>query len=162
MYSQLCSSCTFTLWPVFHNSDVKSRSRRPSSHTRYAMLAVSMAMYAVSAAHWALNIEVYVKLLRFHRVVRRPIRDFALAYLPKINVSCCSKVTSQNLKCQLTVVKYILSNAIVLWRAWVLWNHRPSLFTPPSIFLVCNIGGHHQIACSCPQNDTEFSRNFCR
>ncbi|KAH9969509.1 hypothetical protein BC827DRAFT_3966 [Russula dissimulans] len=95
-------------------------SRRSSGRARYAMLAVSMAMYAISAAYWALTIATYVELLTYDRLVVSPIRDFALAYLPKIN--------------------YILNSGIVLWRAWVLWNQRPSLFIPPSIFLVCNIG----------------------
>jgi hypothetical protein len=37
-------------------------------------------------------------------------------------------------------MKYILSDVIVLWRAWVLWNRRFLLFIPPLIYLVCTLG----------------------
>ncbi|KAH9969506.1 hypothetical protein BC827DRAFT_3813 [Russula dissimulans] len=38
------------------------------------------------------------------------------------------------------MVKYVLSDVIVLWRAWVLWNRRVLLFIPPMISLICTIG----------------------
>ncbi|KAI0252402.1 hypothetical protein BJV78DRAFT_353456 [Lactifluus subvellereus] len=36
-------------------------------------------------------------------------------------------------------VNYILSDCIVLWRAWVLWNRRFILFIPPLIFILCTL-----------------------
>jgi len=35
----------------------------------------------------------------------------------------------------LILVKFFLSDGIVLWRAWVLWDRRSILFLPPLIFL---------------------------
>ncbi|KAI0252408.1 hypothetical protein BJV78DRAFT_1360933 [Lactifluus subvellereus] len=37
------------------------------------------------------------------------------------------------------IVNYILSDCIVLWRAWVLWNRRFILFIPPLIFILCTL-----------------------
>jgi hypothetical protein len=52
-------------------------------------------------------------------------------------------------------VKYILSDGIVLWRAWVLWNRRVMLFILPFLFLVCTLGEHHQRSLGdCPLDDT--------
>jgi hypothetical protein len=44
-------------------------------------------------------------------------------------------------------MKYILSDGIVLWRAWVLWDRRGRvmLFIMPILFLVGTLGEHHQI-----------------
>ncbi|KAI0252404.1 hypothetical protein BJV78DRAFT_353723 [Lactifluus subvellereus] len=36
-------------------------------------------------------------------------------------------------------VNYILSDCIVLWRAWVLWNRRFILFIPPLIFMLSTL-----------------------
>jgi len=84
------------------------------------MLAVSVIMYAVSVAHWALGIADYVDVLKGSQFTRTPIKGLAIVYLPIIN--------------------YILSDGIVLWRAWVLWNRRLSLFILPLISLVCTFG----------------------
>ena len=45
----------------------------------------------------------------------------------------------------LIALKFILSDGIVLWRAWVLWNRRFILFIPPLIFILCTLGEHRQI-----------------
>ena len=44
--------------------------------------------------------------------------------------------------------KYILSDGIVVWRAWVVWgpSRRFALFTPPILSLVCMLGGLKHIA----------------
>ena len=44
--------------------------------------------------------------------------------------------------------KYILSDAIVVWRAWVVWgpSHRFIVFGPTFLSLVCTLGEHKQIA----------------
>jgi len=90
--------------------------RRPPSRVRHVMLALSVVMYAVSATHWALNIS-YIEAFKAGLLAKAVTIGFALKYLPSIN--------------------YILSDGILLWRAWVLWNRRFLLFITPLIFLVC-------------------------
>jgi len=59
------------------------------------MLAVSVIMYAVSVAHWALGIADYVDVLKSGRFTRTPIKGLAIVYLPIINVCPCLKVYLQ-------------------------------------------------------------------
>ncbi|KAH9971920.1 hypothetical protein BGW80DRAFT_1317214, partial [Lactifluus volemus] len=42
----------------------------------------------------------------------------------------------------LSAHKFILSDGIVLWRAWILWDRRVMLFILPFLFLVCMFGEH--------------------
>ena len=46
----------------------------------------------------------------------------------------------------LIAAKYILSDAIVVWRAWVVWgpSRRFTVFTPPILSLVCTLGQYKQ------------------
>jgi len=90
--------------------------RRPPSWMRHVMLALSMVMYAVSAAQWALIIS-YAEVIEAGLLTKSVRIDFTLIYLPSVN--------------------YFLSDGILLWRAWVLWNRRFLLFIPPLIFLMC-------------------------
>jgi len=83
------------------------------------MLALSIVMYAVSAAHWALSI-VYTEVLEAGLLTKAIMIEFAIIYLPSVN--------------------YLLSDVILLWQAWVLWNRRFLLFIPPLISLVCTLG----------------------
>ncbi|KAH9980389.1 hypothetical protein BGW80DRAFT_1442314, partial [Lactifluus volemus] len=39
----------------------------------------------------------------------------------------------------LPLINFILSDAIVLWRAWLLWDRRAVLFILPFLFLVCTV-----------------------
>ncbi|KAH9980363.1 hypothetical protein BGW80DRAFT_1556934 [Lactifluus volemus] len=88
-----------------------------SSRTRSAMLAMSVVMYAVSAIHWTLDFVIHIRWLRIGKLTTKPLDALAIAYLPMIN--------------------YILSDGIVLWRAWILWDRRVVLFILPFLFLVC-------------------------
>jgi len=93
--------------------------KRSPSRTRNTMLALSVVMYAVSATHYAITVHsafFYGGEYDYHSVWI----GNAILYLPAIN--------------------YILSDGIVLWRAWVLWNRRILLFIPPLISLVCTLG----------------------
>ncbi|KAH9969517.1 hypothetical protein BC827DRAFT_1372328 [Russula dissimulans] len=83
------------------------------------MLALSMVMYAVSATDLALNIS-YIKALEAGLLTKVLTIFFVLKYLPSVN--------------------FMLSDGILLWRAWVLWNRRFLLFITPLIFLVCTFG----------------------
>ncbi|KAH9969510.1 hypothetical protein BC827DRAFT_4076 [Russula dissimulans] len=83
------------------------------------MLALSVVMYSVSATHWALFIY-HIEVLEANPFADLDMKYWAAVWLPSIN--------------------YILSDAIVLWRAWVLWNRKFLLFVPPLIFLMCNFG----------------------
>ncbi|KAH9954817.1 hypothetical protein BGW80DRAFT_1467538 [Lactifluus volemus] len=90
-----------------------------SNRTRYAMLAVSVVMYATSAVHWILNFTTAIRSLRIGKFTSTLPEVLAVAYLPSINL--------------------ILSDGIVLWRAWVLWDRRIVLFILPFLFLVCTL-----------------------
>jgi len=92
--------------------------KRPPSRMRYAMLAMTVIMYAASAAHLALSISLYLTFLEAR--LDNATAVFFLTYLPTIN--------------------YILSDGIVLWRAWVLWNRKFLLFIPPLISIVRTVG----------------------
>jgi len=85
------------------------------------MLALSVVMYAVSTVHWALFLS-RVEVFEVDPSSPVDIKDWVVNYLPSIT--------------------YVLSDVIVLWRAWVLWpgNYRFWLFIPPLILLLCNIG----------------------
>jgi len=50
------------------------------------MLALSMLMYAISAAHWALGIP-FIKVLEAGHLIEVVMIDFTLLYLPSVNVS---------------------------------------------------------------------------
>ncbi|KAI0252410.1 hypothetical protein BJV78DRAFT_354086 [Lactifluus subvellereus] len=83
-----------------------------SNRTRNTMLVVSVVMYTVSATHWALTTAITVRRLRIGKVFIKPIEALTLIYVPSVN--------------------FILSDCIILWRAWVLWDCRFILFTPPA------------------------------
>ncbi|KAH9173834.1 hypothetical protein EDB89DRAFT_662104 [Lactarius sanguifluus] len=85
---------------------------------RNYMLAVSAFMYAVSAVHWAMNMAIVTRLLRVGRDYVSPFKMIVVVYLPTIN--------------------YILSDGIVVWRAWVLWR-RFTIFIPPLFSLVSTL-----------------------
>ncbi|KAI0252400.1 hypothetical protein BJV78DRAFT_353123 [Lactifluus subvellereus] len=86
-----------------------------SSRTRNAMLVVSVVMYAVSASHWALSTSIVARGSRALALSE----ELVLLYVPVVNL--------------------VLSDSIVLWRAWVLWNRRFILFVPPLIFILCTL-----------------------
>src|SRR5712675_536323 len=84
--SSLCFLNHLGVGPVFTTvyhleSYLDPRCKRSPSRTRHAMLAISMVMYSVSAAHWALVITTlhYGSFSNFGS-------DIAIIYLPTINV----------------------------------------------------------------------------
>jgi len=96
-------------------------SRRSPSRARNTTIALSVVMYAVSAVHLALSVATIVVNCNTASGITDTVRIiYVIQFLPVIN--------------------YILSDFIVLWRAWVLWNHKPLLFVIPLISLVCIIG----------------------
>ncbi|KAH9980371.1 hypothetical protein BGW80DRAFT_1556939 [Lactifluus volemus] len=88
-----------------------------SNRTRYAMLAVSVIMYAISATHWSFVFATALRSLRIGNWAATVPEQMVILYLPRFN--------------------YILSDGIVLWRAWLLWDRRVMLFILPFLFLVC-------------------------
>ncbi|KAI0252430.1 hypothetical protein BJV78DRAFT_356190 [Lactifluus subvellereus] len=119
--SRLFSCCRCPSHPLGALIFLTSVARRNglSNRTRNALLGVSAVMYAVSATHWALVIAIAIRGLRVGKILVTPPKALAIVYLPTIN--------------------YILSDGIVLWRAWVLWDRRVTLFVPPLLFLVCTL-----------------------
>jgi hypothetical protein len=145
------------------------RCRSPPSMTRGAMLAMSAVMYAVSASHCALNVADSLKALEIGHFSRTPVKQIVVVYLPTINVRPLRRPILQKTLAD-RPWKYILSDGIVLWRAWVLWNRRCLLFVPPLFTLVCTFGEHHLLiellavaAVLSPQmTSLYFLSNLCR
>ncbi|KAI0269774.1 hypothetical protein BC834DRAFT_967516 [Gloeopeniophorella convolvens] len=113
----------YTVLFVFSTVFVLSKQGR--TRTRNLVLAASVAMYVVSATHWAIGIALLVKAASDSNnsvseiVLTGPLELLAFGYLPSI--SC------------------VLGDAIVVWRAWVLWERRYDLFIPPILFLIGTI-----------------------
>ena len=109
------------------------------------MLAVSTVMYLVSAVHWANNMAIAAKSMRADAPLVSSFEMLVMVYLPTINVRHLLKL---HLRLVLIVVKYILSDGIVVWRAWVVWgpSRRFTVFTPPLFSLVCTLSKHKQTA----------------
>ena len=107
------------------------------------MLAVTSFMYTVSAVHWATNMVIAARSLRADTILVTPLEMVATSYLPMINVRHLSRFLQ--LRRMLIAGKYILSDGIVVWRAWAVWgpSRRLVLFTPPFLSLVCTLGEQH-------------------
>lgn len=107
------------------------------------MLAVSTVMYTVSAIHWALNMALAAKSMRAGAPLVSRFETLVVVYLPTINVRYPLKLHLRRL---LIAVKYILSDGIVMWRAWVVWgpSRRFAIFTPPVLSLVCTLSEYEQ------------------
>ncbi|KAI0264656.1 hypothetical protein BC834DRAFT_1042207 [Gloeopeniophorella convolvens] len=126
LWSIVCDVCEtflfgiYTALFVFSTVFLLSKSRR--TWTRNLVLAASVAMYTASATHWAINIALLARAARNSSVVEivmTPIEEIASHHLPTIN--------------------YAIGDAIVVWRAWVLWGRRRDLFIPPILFLLGTI-----------------------
>ncbi|KAH9954813.1 hypothetical protein BGW80DRAFT_390077 [Lactifluus volemus] len=76
-------------------------------------------MYSVSAIHWALAFATAIRSLRIGKFTSTVPEVIAVMCLPSIN--------------------YILSDGIVLWRAWLLWDRRVVMLILPFLFLVCTL-----------------------
>jgi len=121
--ADLCESLFFGLYTaVFLFTSIFMLSKRPSTPVRNSMLAVSAVMYTVAALHWAMNMAIAWKSLRAEILLITRFEMLVIVYLPTIN--------------------YILSDGIVVWRAWVVWgpSRRFTVFTPPILSLVCTLG----------------------
>ena len=124
------------------------------------MLAVTAAMYTVSALHWAVNMVIAAKSLRADALLITPFEMLAASCLPFINVRHLLRLP--HLRRMLIAGKYILGDGIVVWRAWVLWgpSRRFTLFTPPILSLVCMLGELKQVAAWFSVDRTNFQ--YCR
>ncbi|KAI0269761.1 hypothetical protein BC834DRAFT_967503 [Gloeopeniophorella convolvens] len=81
-------------------------------------------MYIVSTTHWAISMALLVRAAKNGSAVgiaMTPIEVLANSYLPAISS--------------------VLSDAIVVWRAWILWERRCDLLIPPILFLTGTVGG---------------------
>jgi hypothetical protein len=87
---------------------------------------------------------IAVVSLRANTYLVTPLEVLVIVYLPTINVRHPLRL---HLRRMLIAGKYILSDAIVVWRAWVVWgpSRRFTVFTPPILSLVCTLGEYKQI-----------------
>jgi len=116
----LCESVFFGAYSVLFIFSTSVLSRRSPSRTRNIMLALSVVMYAVSAIHCALIVTLPLLPPGLNTYEDGYRIALAILYLPIIN--------------------YFLSDGIVLWRAWVLWDGKWVFFIPPLISLMCTLG----------------------
>ncbi|KAI0269770.1 hypothetical protein BC834DRAFT_569945 [Gloeopeniophorella convolvens] len=118
--SDICETFFFGIYTaLFVVSTVLLLSKQEQTRTRNLVAAASVTMYVVSATHWAINIALLARAVRNNSVVEisvTPIEMIVTGYVPSI--SC------------------VLGDAIVVWRAWVLWERRSDLFIPPILFLI--------------------------
>ncbi|KAI0252411.1 hypothetical protein BJV78DRAFT_1352427 [Lactifluus subvellereus] len=115
---ELCETFLFGVYSaLFAFSTFLMLRKGLSNRTTNAMLVVSVVMYGAAATHWALEIALTIRQSTHSKVhvMPTPSESVALIYVPAIN--------------------FFLSDSIVLWRAWVLWNRRSMWFIPPLIFL---------------------------
>ncbi|KAI9459690.1 hypothetical protein BJY52DRAFT_356195 [Lactarius psammicola] len=122
IWAFLCETFFFGIYTaVFLFSSVLMLSKRPPTSVRYYMLAVSAVMYAVSAVHWAMNMVIAARILRVDEALISPFELLVIVYLPTIN--------------------YILSDGIVVWRAWALRDpiRKFTVFIPPLFSLACTL-----------------------
>ncbi|KAH9980364.1 hypothetical protein BGW80DRAFT_1442298 [Lactifluus volemus] len=98
------------------------------NRTRYALLAMSVVMYSVSAIHWALTFATAIRTLRIGKSPPRSRSDSCHVF----TIDQCVDLSAH---------KFILSDGIVLWRAWILWDRRVVLFIVPFLSLVCTLVG---------------------
>ena len=146
-------------------SHVNVRRRSSPSLTRNVMLALLAVMYGISASHCAINVANSVRAISLGRFARTPVTQLMAFYLPTVNVRPCpfQTLTRKDVIAD-RPRKYVLSDGIVLWRAWVLWNREFLLFIPALIALICSFGGRHRnLTRSCPSEMTPlFSSNLRR
>ncbi|KAI0269767.1 hypothetical protein BC834DRAFT_569982 [Gloeopeniophorella convolvens] len=119
----ICETFFFGIYTVlFVLSTTLMLSRQGHTRTRNLVVAASVTMYIVSATHWAIGIALLVRTARNSSVVQigvTPVEVIAIGYIPSISA--------------------VLGDAIVVWRAWVLWERRYDLFIPPILFLIGTI-----------------------
>ncbi|KAI0051430.1 hypothetical protein FA95DRAFT_1569932 [Auriscalpium vulgare] len=116
--AEVCETMFFGLYTaLFAFSTYALLYGRPLTRPRLLILAATVAMYAVSALHWASNTAVLVQSLHAEPPVYKMSawQEGVVIYVPIIN--------------------YILSDAIVLWRAWVIWERRIALVVLPIVFM---------------------------
>ncbi|ETW81388.1 hypothetical protein HETIRDRAFT_117945 [Heterobasidion irregulare TC 32-1] len=92
------------------NSDHGLRFRRPQTKATYALLAVNIILYAMSVIHWIVNSVVILGVISVGRA-----EDVIIEWFPTIN--------------------HILCEAIVVWRAWLIWECNAKICIPSFICL---------------------------
>jgi len=92
-----------------------------------------------------MGMAIAARILRVDKALMSPFEMLVVIYIPTINVRHPLEL---HLRRMLIAVKYILSDGIVVWRAWVLWgpSRRFTIFIPPLFSLGCTLGEHKQTA----------------
>ncbi|KAI0059650.1 hypothetical protein BV25DRAFT_1063010 [Artomyces pyxidatus] len=121
--AEVCETLFFGLYTaLFGFSTYLILYTRPPSRMQMVILTTTSVMYLVSTAHWATNTAVIIDFVRDPSAdpnwYKTSGEQLVVMYIPAIN--------------------YILSDAIVVWRAWVISEagRNVFLFVPPLIFMV--------------------------
>ncbi|ETW84156.1 hypothetical protein HETIRDRAFT_415863 [Heterobasidion irregulare TC 32-1] len=121
---------------LFSFADSASQSQRGfNSRANLAMLLATLVMFASSTASWALGFTVIIKLIENELLVD-PDQPLESKYA-MVNQS----VFGMNISLPyLALVNYLIGDAIVVWRAWVLWRNSPKVMTVPIVLWTCSVG----------------------
>ncbi|KAI0315435.1 hypothetical protein OF83DRAFT_1173832 [Amylostereum chailletii] len=89
-----------------------------------SMLLFTIVMYACAAMHWALRLRSFYKLISPSVYTLDEVFSGAL---------------DQCVPAALLVVDILLSDGIVLWRAWILWHHNRYVQVVSTILLISTL-----------------------
>lgn len=105
-----------------------------NSRANLAMLIATLVMFASSTASWALGFTVIIKLIENELLVD-PDQPLESKYA-MVNQS----VFGMNISLPyLALVNYLIGDAIVVWRAWVLWRNSPKVMAVPIVLWTCSV-----------------------
>jgi len=116
---------------MYHPNSNKGLSYRP----RRVLLAVTLTMYASAAIHWAFSLQPLLTA----SASRRATISTVIASCTSPVLADCPKLTASRIgfgvahmgadpfawggvEVSLVVLNFLLSDAVVLWRAWILWE----------------------------------------
>ncbi|KAA1469676.1 hypothetical protein DENSPDRAFT_879114 [Dentipellis sp. KUC8613] len=104
------------------------------SRENLLMMSATIVMYTVASVHWAVNVAfLYI--------------SFKSIYGPLPHSTIVSLDHMKAFRIYVSVVVYVFGDAIVSWRAWVLWRRQKWILIPPAVLstiviaMACVSGG---------------------
>jgi len=95
------------------------------------MLIVTSIMFAASTSYWGVSLAITVKNIR-----DLLINHVDASIAERFDIANTSVLNLYLAEVYLPMVNYLLSDAVVVWRAWTLWPHKKRFLFPLPIFLL--------------------------